>query len=78
MKQKILIFVNIGLLLAFLTVLTSILIYDIIPSSLNGDEIVGEIHEIAGMIFSLLAITHISLNWRWIKTQILKQKGGKK
>ncbi len=74
-KQKILIVINILLFFAFLTAITSALLYAFIPSALNGDEIVGEIHETAGILFALFAILHISFNWKWIKSQIFKKRG---
>ena len=77
-KQKILIVINIVLFIAFLTTIISALLYAFIPSALNGDEIVGKIHENAGIVFAIFAILHISFNWKWIKTQILKKKGVKK
>ncbi len=73
-KRKILIIINILLFIAFLTTIISALLYAIIPSALNGDELVGEIHESAGIVFAIFAIIHISFNWKWIKTQIITRK----
>lgn len=77
-KQNMLKIINILLFIAFITTIISIAIYSIIPSNLNGDEVVGEIHETAGMIFAIFAFLHIGFNWKWIKTQIFKKKGEKK
>ncbi len=77
-KQSMLKIVNVILFIAFITTIISIFIYDIIPSSLNGNEVLGEIHETAGMIFAIFAFVHIGFNWKWIKTQIFKKKGEKK
>lgn len=70
MNNKILKILNPILLIAFLVVSVSMIIYRI-PGALQGDEIVGKIHALSGTLFILLAILHISLNWKWIKTQIL-------
>ena len=57
--------------IAFLTAAVAVTLYKypLIPS-LNGIETVYEIHETAGLIFILLGILHIILNWNWIKSQI--------
>ncbi len=31
--------------------------------------LIGEIHEYNGLLFSALIVTHICLNWSWIKAQ---------
>lgn len=73
-RQNILKIINIVLMIAFLTTVISVTIYSIIPSNLNGDELVGEIHENAGIVFALFAFLHIAFNWKWIKTQMFKKR----
>lgn len=73
-RHKILLFVNIVLFLAFVITLSSVVLYKIIPSSLNGNEFIGEIHEIGGLVFTIFILLHIGFNWKWIKTQIFTRK----
>jgi hypothetical protein len=78
---KLLKVVNILLFLAFLTTLVGVALYKypLIPA-LQGSEGVGELHEIGGMLFFLLALCHLYLNLNWIKSQIfgIKPKGKRK
>jgi len=74
-KLKMLRIVNIFVILDFLVIATAILLYLFAPiESLNGNETIGEIHEIGGLIFIGLIILHIFLNWNWISAQYLKKK----
>jgi hypothetical protein len=77
-KQNILILINVVLFFAFITTITSVSFYALIPSNLNGNELLGEIHEIGGLVFATFAILHIGFNWKWIKSQIFKKKGVRK
>lgn len=77
-KQKILVFINSVLFIAFVITIISVFLYKIIPSKLNGNEIIGEFHEIAGLVFAIFVILHIAFNWKWIKTQMLKKRGDSK
>jgi hypothetical protein len=75
MKQiKILKIVNMLLFLDFLIVLTSVLFYKIIPGNLNGSEMMAEMHETSGMIFGILVLVHLTLNFKWVKMNYFTPK----
>ena len=59
------------LVIDFLVVIIAVSIYKypLFPS-LQGSEMIYKIHEIAGIIFFLLGILHLILNWNWVKSQI--------
>jgi hypothetical protein len=40
----------------------------------SGSETIANIHKYNGLIFLALVATHITLNWNWIKTVLLKIK----
>lgn len=72
MNVKLLKILNPLLFIAFLTALAAVLIYKIaLFPALQGSETVYQIHETAGIVFFLLAILHLTLNWNWVKSQIL-------
>jgi len=59
------------LALFFFVTIKTVLLYKFSPiETLQGSEMLYKIHEIAGIIFFLLAILHLFLNWNWVKTQI--------
>lgn len=68
---KLLKLLNPVMFLAFLTAAVGVVLlkYPIIPS-LQGSEIIYNVHVIAGQIFIVLGILHLVLNWSWIKSQI--------
>jgi len=70
-KQNILKILNPIMFILIIIVLIGLLLYKspLFPS-LRGTEQAAEVHEVAGGLFILLAIVHISLNWNWIKTQV--------
>jgi hypothetical protein len=72
-KQSILKVVNPLLALAFLWVVGTAalhsLSHDLIPYA-----IYARVHPIGGYVFAALALTHIVLNWNWIKANFLKKK----
>lgn len=72
-KLKWLRILNIFVVLAFLNVAISIGLYLYAPG-LQGNETLGELHEIGGKIFFILIVLHVILNWNWIQTQYLKKK----
>jgi len=54
--------------IAFIVGAVAVILYKFpLITKLQGDEIIGKIHETAGIIFIMLAILHIILNWNWIK-----------
>jgi len=73
-KIKMLRIVNALMLLAILTVVVSMGLYKFGPSALQGTEILGELHGLAGLCFVILAIIHLSLNWGWMKMNYFAQK----
>ena len=82
-SQKLLKILNPIMALDLLIAIKAVLIYKYsFIEAWRGSEMVYEIHEIAGMIFFVLAIFHIILNWNWIRSQIFgikpKQTGKKK
>lgn len=73
-KQKALKIVNIFLVLAFLVTALSLVFYKMIPSAIQGEEFLYEMHELAGTIFILVGIIHLILNFGWIKSMYFKKK----
>lgn len=73
MNNKLLKIVNPLLFLTFLVNQVAMLLYKV-PGSLQYSEHMTKLHTWAGLGFLGLAIIHISLNWRWIKTQIFKRR----
>lgn len=69
--------VNVFVMLSFCIVTLSMVLYKFIPSPLQYHEVVGEVHEISGIVFILLIVVHLSLNWNWVKAQYLKKRGKK-
>jgi hypothetical protein len=73
MNNKLLKIVNPLLFVAFLTNQVAMLLYKV-PGPLQYSEQMTNLHTWAGLGFLVLAIVHITLNWRWIKSQIFKNK----
>lgn len=67
-KLKTLKTVNTILAIAFLTLGLTAMMHNYIPYS-----IYRRIHPLAGYTFSALAVTHVILNYGWIKKNILKK-----
>ncbi|MFO7659507.1 MAG: DUF4405 domain-containing protein [Candidatus Cloacimonadaceae bacterium] len=71
MNLKLLKILNPLLFIVFLTSLLAVTIYKIaLFPALQGSETVYQIHETAGIVFFILAVLHLILNWNWIKSQI--------
>ena len=62
--------VNILLALSFIWVAVTALLHEQIP------RVFHNVHPIGGFLFTALAITHIILNWNWIKNSYFKKKTG--
>ncbi|MCF7918496.1 MAG: hypothetical protein K9N06_01100 [Candidatus Cloacimonetes bacterium] len=73
-KQKVLKVLNVFLILAFLTTVSALIFYKFIPSGIQGSEFLYEMHELAGMIFAILGITHFILNFNWVRSMYFKKK----
>jgi len=73
-KQKILKFLNIFLIFGFLVAALSLIFYKFVPTELQGSELMYETHEIAGIIFIVLGVSHFILNFNWIKMMYFKKK----
>ena len=73
-RLKILKVVNVLLILDFVLILISLLFYKYIPGDLNGSEVMSEFHELTGMIFIMLGILHLILNFNWIKSSYFNKK----
>ncbi|MCD8480366.1 MAG: DUF4405 domain-containing protein [Candidatus Cloacimonetes bacterium] len=64
--------------MAFVVTIVAMILYKV-PGRFQYDaDGVGKIHEIAGIVFFILALCHIYLNWQWIKSQIFGIKPKKK
>lgn len=44
----------------------------------SGHSFISEVHEINPYVLATLLILHLSLNWGWIKINVLKIKPGAK
>jgi uncharacterized membrane protein YozB (DUF420 family) len=78
MNNKLLKILNPLLFLALVITIVAMVLYRV-PGRYQYDaDTVGKIHEIAGIVFSILALCHIYLNWQWIKSQIFGIKAKKK
>ncbi len=77
MNNRVLKLLNPPLFLAFLCVAASMLLYKM-PGRFQYSELLYGIHTYAGTAFILIAIVHITLNWKWIKSQIFGIKAKKK
>jgi len=75
---KLLKILNPILVTAFLAAALAIVFLKYIHLAFLPDNVVYEVHEIAGKIFVILAICHIILNWKWIKLNILGIKAKSK
>jgi uncharacterized membrane protein YkvI len=69
-QAKLLKIVNVLLFLSVLTQVTTVVIF----KTIGGSEAIGELHEINGYVFIALIITHLVLNWNWIKSVLFKKK----
>jgi hypothetical protein len=38
---------------------------------------VGELHEYTGFVFVALALSHLYLNWGWVRSRFLRNRGPK-
>lgn len=73
-KQILLKFLNIVLLLAFVTVALSMILYRWGPESIRWSESMYEIHETSGMVFFFMVILHFVFNWTWVRNTYFKKK----
>ncbi|MDP8221598.1 MAG: hypothetical protein P9X26_09640 [Candidatus Stygibacter frigidus] len=73
-KLKALKVVNIFMILAFLAAALSLVFYKWIPSAIQGESFLYEMHEFAGTIFIIIGIIHLVLNFGWIKSMYFKKK----
>lgn len=69
MNNKMLKIINPLLFVAVLITAIGMLMYKL-PGKYQYSELMVNIHTYAGIAFFVLAIIHISLNWKWIKSQI--------
>jgi len=63
------------LFILFFFAMSSIALYQYGPSSLQGSEILYNIHKISGITIFITVLWHIFINRKWLKTAF---KGGKK
>ncbi len=76
--MKILKYVNLLLGLAFITAVAGIIFYRFGLEAIRGSETIYEIHEYAGTALILLALLHIFLNRKWLKSVYFGTKKQKK
>ena len=69
MKMSLLRWSNAIMFLVLVAVLGSIATFKLF---LAGNETLIEIHETAGIIFSVLIGIHLVLNWTWLRKQYLR------
>ena len=73
-KQHALRIVNVCLFLAFLSAVVGVALYRWGPEAMRGTETVYQIHTTAGLVFVVLAILHMILNFNWFVTTYFKKK----
>ena len=73
-KQKVLKVLNIFLILTFIITSLSLIFYKFIPSEIQGSEFLYKTHELAGIIFIIIGILHLILNFSWVKMMYLRRK----
>ena len=69
MKIKALKIVNTILALLFILIIISLVLIKVFDLEFGED-----LHETCGILFAVLALVHIYLNWAWIKLNIFKIK----
>jgi len=72
-KPKWLVWLNPFLFLSLLIQAVSgvVLFFSLMPA---WDEMIARVHSYNGFIFVFLALTHLMLNWSWVKANLF-QKG---
>ena len=53
-----------------------VLFFDLFISRAKLFEIISEVHRYNGLVVTLLIITHLAMNWNWIKSQFFKRRAG--
>ena len=53
-----------------------VLFFDLFVSRAKLFEIISEVHRYNGLVVALLIITHLAMNWNWIKSQFFKRRAG--
>jgi hypothetical protein len=75
MKKQILMkWINLLLILAFITAAAAVLLYRYGPMEWEWLDTLSEVHEIAGLVFIGTGLLHLILNWNWIKLQYIKRR----
>lgn len=72
MKIKALKIVNSILALLFILIIISL-----VWLKTSGSETAAEMHETCGILFGVIALVHIYLNWAWIRINIFHLKARK-
>jgi protein-S-isoprenylcysteine O-methyltransferase Ste14 len=72
MKNKSLKFLN-----PILFVLLLLIVIGLIGYKATDLDAWGKVHEICGIMFFILGIVHIYLNWNWVKANLIKKKNHK-
>lgn len=70
MKIKLLKIINPILALLFLIMLATLIMFKLSV----GGSFAYEAHETCGLLFFILGLVHIYLNWNWIKANIFRVK----
>jgi len=58
----------------FVLVVMSVFLYKVIPGSLNGSELMSDLHGMSGMMFFILVLIHFILNYKWVKLNYFGKK----
>ncbi|MDD4900292.1 MAG: DUF4405 domain-containing protein [Candidatus Omnitrophica bacterium] len=71
-KPKWLVWLNPFLFLSLLMQAASgaVLFFNLMPA---WDGLIARVHSYNGFIFALLALTHLILNWNWVKANFFKK-----
>ena len=67
-KQRLLIVVNILLGILIISQFASVILMEFLDK-----DFAGEFHEVNGFIIFGLILIHVTLNWQWIRHNVLKR-----
>lgn len=70
MKNNALKFINPILATLLLLALICISLYEIGPQGIRGTEVIKELHAACGILFFLVGLIHLYLNWAWVRINI--------
>ena len=74
MRKTGLLVVNLLLLLAFAGAVAGLLLYMELPTPWRGAMWTYSLHVWSGRAMLLLALVHIGLNWKWIRSRLFPRR----